>query len=122
MWARSCVGLLKRGELVEETNTVPLRNTRVMVLAFFLFSLVSGELYAATCDRSSSKHESCLTKSEVKDYVKHIVNQAQAAGKKRNSFQVYCDIINQHVDLEEVAHFVGAAFWSQVSEDQKIFS
>ena len=61
----------------------------------------------------------CLTKSEVKDYVRHIVNQAQAASKKRNSFQAYCDIVNQYVDIEELARFVGAAFWSQASEDQK---
>ena len=105
-------------------NTFKLRNTIILLLSLF-FLLASESLYASKCDlidqtTSSHRYETCVLRSQVKNYVKTLISETLAAGKKKEGvFQAYCDLLNRHVEIEEVASFVGKAFWNEATPSQR---
>ena len=96
----------------------------VIMIAVFFVSTRIVEVHAATCRPSMSerRYTLCIIKSQIKAYIQDAIKQVQAAGRKEDPggrFQAYCDMIRQHIDLEEAAHFVGEAFWDRISQLQR---
>ena len=106
-------------------NMFKLRNTIILLISLF-FLLASESLYASKCDlidqtTSSHRYETCVLRSQVKNYVKTLISETLAAGKKKEGvFQAYCDLLNRHVEIEKVASFVGKAFWNEATPSQRV--